>query len=631
LREYEKSGGAIKLVQNSGADSVIFLELFEKDNEKYIVARLIETKNAVVIDVIAIPYDKNNEAIKIPEIIARSFAEKIKKIATGGPMLTTVSILNFRAITSKPELIEFEKSLKKMVSIRLMSNKDILVCERENISEIVLENYLNNSDADFATADYLVDGVFELTDNKELAMTVFVSKKNAPQSKLLFTGAIEKIDDMAREIAEKISQKTGVHEETGIKWGKAEEGKQYLEEALWAYNCGLYQLSAQAVESAWALNCDDPKVNPLRIAAYANAAYPCSKIGQGVTDTFYDKAVVNVMKSSQYLDSAILASELMKRQMTTLKEEIKKDTGESLFGRKTWLDIANDTLLSGSRVLCAYHDYGCMNKDVEKTAYLRQNIRDIFEWCTENLQAFRWGFGHMRFWMIAAAYTPFWTENCDETKKAYKKLLIDSVTLGQIFYGTVIDEFCWRRDGATPYFVDWSGHLSQKDLDNIFIGFVDELAASDNIQLKATSLFLKIKNKPRDAHTPHFFSDQEKQNIALLNEFARANADKIVRGNLSIEDSLYRYYLDGETYLKILNAMLEYLTARPGADIKLNSIICGWESVNKIPHDDLRILNEKIRAYKEKIGRETSVVAIRELEKLIFGEIPELKDGGGDS
>lgn len=275
LREYErvKTNSALRSgSQFSAADALIIFRQFEFKNRKFTICKLVDVKHAVVVDSIAIPAE--NAEFKWIGGMAKRFTKTPAKLANGGyDHLKKVSVLNFRSDSFSPAALELERQLKAAVGARLDANDKILLTERENAPEVLFEHSLTNAkDIGFATADSLIDGGFTLNGDK-ITLRLRTREKGGKAKIEILTGSATNPAELAKKIAHVAATELGA-ENIGhdTKWNSKKEATEYTAEAKWAFQNGLFKLSAESAEAAWALGDHSLSNAILRVVAYANSA-----------------------------------------------------------------------------------------------------------------------------------------------------------------------------------------------------------------------------------------------------------------------------------------------------------------------------------------------------------------------
>jgi len=275
LREHERTspnGGsnAFRGTAFAAADSLVILKKFEFKGESYVICKLVDVKRALILDSVVVPEKQENAEFKWLKGAAKRFRRKFAKLADPAKALKTVSVLNFRSDTFSPKALEVERQLKAAVQARLNANPGILLTERENAPEVAFEHALSADDGlRFASASKLVDGGFSI-DGDKITLKLRIRGKNVAAKVKTLTGTIA----APGELAEKASLfvEKALDAATDSHWDGKAESEEYSKEAKWAFQNGMFKLSAESSEAAWALGDHSPTIAILRIIAYASQA-----------------------------------------------------------------------------------------------------------------------------------------------------------------------------------------------------------------------------------------------------------------------------------------------------------------------------------------------------------------------
>jgi hypothetical protein len=454
-------------------------------------------------------------------------------------------LLNIRAETGDPALLEYERLINRLVAITLMEQPGVVVCEREDMPELFFEELIAGRQGEgFTTAAYMVDGSFNVTPTGEISLTARLMPKHATPITRVFSGQLDKFQPMAEQIAGFVTESIGAQGARPAKHDRREEASRYFDEAMWAYNCGLSDRAARAAEAAWVLGCDAPSLAPLRIMAYAYLAYPLKPYASSS-----DK-LIDPRQDRRRIDAAIIATELLRNNVDDITKNFTSAPNQNL----RWADTINHAILSCSRVLRSYYENDCITLDAEKTAYLRRNLRELYTITLDTSIKQKYG----RIIMLTAvAYMPFWMENCEETAQGYEALLKKSVPLamgpGSGFDTRIPDAMALNRDYGSPYFIDWQGKMTDAERQNVFAAFVERLCRADDPQLKFMGLWFKLRN------TYKLYSAEMNDNQAKLNSLVRDIRMDLYNGKACFGTD----YLDLDLCATLLEEYLDYALQHP--------------------------------------------------------------------
>ena len=630
IREYEilkkdTASAYSKFGNISGADALIILDKQSFKKQDYLICKLVSTKNGLILDALALTYPVVSKEKDWIGGVKKHFGKKIAKLANADNGFQTVSLLNLRAETSSPELLELEKHLNAVFAYRLKSNENILVTERENMPEVLFEKYLNKGDeSEFRTGAAVVDGSFNLK-GETIAIKLRVKNPDGKLKTFEISGKKEEIAKIAANLEEKVLISIGEQKTEDVSWDMKKEAQEYLEEAVWAYHSGMYEIAARASESAWALECRNKKIFALRVLSYANIASP-------IKESFiynYDSKLVDVTKTDSHLNAAIIAMELLKRHfinpLTNRKKIPPTDFIRTYF---SWRDLADVTIHSSSKVLRSYYEQTDCQKDQLKLAYLRKLICEVYPLIVQN------GPGN-DIWDVAMKYIPYWYENFGESKKEYIKVLLDSRRGAGKGYCSGLRRGLSHR--PTSFFIDWNKRMTPKELDSIAGEFADELCKSDIHQLKADGLWMKYWNNELCPGEPRTKIKSQ------FCELAVDNKELIYQGKLWFSQLVFRMFFTPEITREIIMGYPLYLINNPKGKQgpNIHSIIKNDIMEKSFSDEDLKKLHSLLIQWEEKENK-TQILKksqfrfqkmnnFSKLKEIIYERLPELKKGPSDS
>ncbi|HBC86687.1 MAG TPA: hypothetical protein DCZ94_07025 [Lentisphaeria bacterium] len=614
IREYEISKASANisgLGRKIGADTLIIIDKRKLNNADYIVSRLVSVDSGIIIDLNFWKAGADSETMKWPKAVKWQFKENIRKTGIHDSKKIPVSFLRFRLPSASPELIELENQLNALFKYRLMVEKNILVTEREDISKLVFENYLNNQDAGFKTGRYLLEGSMQVTDDGKVNVKMLINLPDGKTFNIIDSGKQDALPKLCDRLTEAFLKKIEMTS-SPADWKTEDEARKYFEEAKWAFQCGLYKEAAGACESAWSLGCAEPGIQSLRIASYSYASYP---IPEGIDlSLHYTPNLIDVSKDDSHIDSAITAMDLYKRYFS---DKMKKNEEIPEVINTAHIDTAKElgiyTILASSRLLRCYYEQKCITKDSMKTAYLRKLLREV----SEILFNYKTNTG-TSLYIIAGSYIPFWQDNIKDTESEYIKLLLKSrEKAGTGFCDLLREMISLHRDEHSPYFIDWSGKLSDDALDTEFKSFVNSLCKSEVPQLQADGLWFKLRN------FKGFFRKEDKETIRLLNNLADANIDKIYKKELWFNQIAFEHYISKDVTFKIIEGYLQYLIRNPRVNPEPAIFtIIHLDNIHKqLSDSQLKSLHLQLAEYRK--VKQTD--CFNKLKTIIAARLPELE------
>lgn len=610
IREYEilkqdTASAYSKFGNLSGADALVILQQSNIKDKKDIIAKLVTTKTGLVLDAIVLP-PLNSGEIGWIKGISKHFKRKLAKLANAPNDLKTVSLLNIRAETSIPELLELEKQINALFSYRLKRNENVLVTERQNMPEVLFEKYLNKGDeSEFKTGKTIVGGTFNIQNGKVIIN--FQCKK--PDGQIASFKIIEDKKNIAK-IADQLTKKTlnAINSESGNTpdWNQQKEAKEYLDESIWAFNCGLYAKAARASEAAWALGCRDDRIHALRIISYANSATPGSLIPLGKHKC--DQSAQEKGKLDQRLNAAITAIELFniylapKIGQTPRKEEkkfIKEHLPFHLQGPGL-IRFEEELLVAVTAPLITCFNQGVTLKDNPKISFLQKLIQKNIKQPYHYRSMYEKGV----FARIFAYYVPYWYETIKEQQEVYLKLfqVCPQASIVQTaIWTTVIPRSKYRQVDNPVLFINWNRKMSPQEIDRQKQDFFNLMMKSKLPSLKFYGTIYKTASIP---------GKQEEKTRKIINK----SYDEIRQGNIILGRETVRYMgkkLCNELYIKLAAELAD------GTKIPKRTFFClelDNSTVTKTQKEQLLLIFHKLSTSQNKYNQYIAKRLNRELK-----------------
>lgn len=512
LREQEisnanQTANYLRLGKLLKADGMVIIRKFESQKKEFLVSRLVAVNQGAVLSAFANPLPPE-KIENWPTDVSAKFAPYLNKVGVSQDKAVPISILNIRAPIDTPEMRLLEKEFTLALAFRLVQEKELFVLERWKMEKLAWEKDIDTESSPFWTGSYLLDGSIELIDKENVNVKVRLRKPSGPESTLEATGNRQQLSEITEKITSELLKNIGKAQDK-IPWDSAKEAEQYLKEAQWAFNAGLFEESFSAVQAARALGNKSEEALFLEVKASANCTYPARQpeIWMKI-DLGYDPKLIDVTKDSRVIDTAILSMELLRKNILDKTPESR----QSFSNEKRWREIAERTLLNASLVLRAYYDQGCTKKDSDKTSALRKMVRDAYPVIAGRY--FNYGLPACVF-EIKAAYIPFWYDNPEESLQAYKELLCKKhiIDTGEYYYEIrktlickeILREMAMFRAPRrihsqmkqaddplrTPLLIDWKGRIDKKTLEGTWESFTDSLCASGDLKARYSGLYIK--------------------------------------------------------------------------------------------------------------------------------------------
>ncbi|MFA6566631.1 MAG: hypothetical protein WCS96_00315 [Victivallales bacterium] len=497
----------LKLGKLLKADGLVIIRKFEFQKKEFLVSRLVAVNQGAVLSAFSNPFPPEKNDNWSADISAK-FAPYLNKLNVSPDKAVPISILNIRAPIDTPEMRLLEKEFTLALAFRLVQEKDLFVLERWKMEKLAWEKDIDTESSPFWTGSYLLDGNIELVDKENVKIKVRLRMPTGLEKTIEAAGTKDRLSEITEKVTGDLLKKIGKAQDR-IMWDSTKEAEQYLKEAEWAFNAGLFEDAFSSVQTSIALGNKSEVALFLEVKAATNCAYPAREPEVWIKINFgYESNLIDITKDSRRIDDALLSMELLRKSILDKIPE----SGQSFSSEKKWRELAERTLLNASIVLRAYYDQGCISKDSGKTSALRKMIRDSYPVIAGRY--FNYGLTANVF-EIKASYIPFWCDSPEETLDAYRDLLCNNhiKDARQYYYEIkrtlivkdVLKEMTMFRASAwqglrmeraddpsrTPFLIDWQGRIDKKMLMGMWDNFTDNLCASGDLKARYAGLYIK--------------------------------------------------------------------------------------------------------------------------------------------
>ena len=497
----------LSLTRQLHADGIVILESQKIEGKPVVGARLVASAPGVVIGagLFGGPPDA------LADSVATHFGPLWPKLTVARDSAIPVSLLNLRCVLKGSEALESQ--LTFLVAHQLMQQKEIFVLERWRMDDLALEKGLGEWNAGaFWNAGYVVDGRIDEDKDGKLKVVIFLQPpKGGAKQEIEIAGSTQNLrqisDDITSHITQALSKQPLKNE-----WKSEEEGKQYLNEARWAFEARLFPAARSAVEASWALGDRDPDVFRYRIRIYSALAFPLGTkpphgipmSGQKPRPMYYRTDVIDVSQGDGHLRAALQALDYFEEYATLQFPWTRNsDDEEEVLG--------STPLLAASRVLRNYYDRGlAQGADAEDLVELRGRAREVaaqlfaLDAALDQKTGLSSGghpiYGVKYSYEIASVYLPFWCDSASQAVEGYRALLkrpfhefvIRDHLLGHPRPLKAIEDEC-----GSPWLVGWHGE-SGLELDKAWAAFLDSMDQSPETNERLDGALLR----EADAKTP---------------------------------------------------------------------------------------------------------------------------------
>jgi len=237
------------------AQGLVILETTRQNDLPVVRMRFVAVDPGAVILDVFLPGDKG-EADRTASLLAERMAPLVPKLGVERGSAILVSILNIRAEFESNSSRELQERMAMLLASRLSAEPAVLVLERRRMDLLESEKQTGDeASGAYEPGAYLIDGSIEAGagDKSDITIHLRVRLPNHAGEKLLSaSGPRDSCEKLAGDLAAQVLDVSG-RKPASANWSPAEEAKQYMEEAVWAWNSGNNPLSLEATESAMAL------------------------------------------------------------------------------------------------------------------------------------------------------------------------------------------------------------------------------------------------------------------------------------------------------------------------------------------------------------------------------------------
>lgn len=479
-REQILVGGNLALL---GARTVLILE----GAPPTVTGRLVEADSGATIAEFRPPVMPVGQlagwlAIRLPEAV---------KAATS-PDRPRLALLGLRFDLDSPDNRLAERSANLMLTAGLQ-DAGAVVLERWRMRDLVFEKSLSTTASPFWSAAALVEG--SLSRNNE-GFVLRLRREESNGQTICF----ELHEGSLRElVAKAVHSLTNTAPGTTDQSPRIRESGAFLSEARWLLNHGLAMEAWQAAEAAIALGAKGTGAEMLRVKAAAMTAYPDNLRSSHEQDGGYraDAFSVNELpyRVAAATEMSLLACDYIRRHATTKRAEWWTLEHPSILGVHS--------LYTGLRVLRFTHDSGWHRDHPESVRDLRSALKAQIDL----LKASSLHSGKFTFFNYLTNYAGYWNETPAEAIAFYRLVLDPEFPAGiSAWPRAVRAELAYNSDLPHPPLLNgvakeedfpfgtgswrvvaWDG----SDLTNAWVGFLNELAASDSVLERADALALR--------------------------------------------------------------------------------------------------------------------------------------------
>jgi hypothetical protein len=255
----------IRIGQLIGADGVIIVSTVKVNDKNYIYLRLASVKSGVIIGTATYQLDQQSRELDFADAAVRHFSTLLSKLSLNRDELVNISILNFRSSSPAVRITGLERTIPKLLTLKLSMNKKTIVNERWNSWQLAFEKELAHDSSAFKTGNILIDGEIKSrsresedtgSNNGFIEITLRINRQTEKDLKTIkVSGETRQLPALIEKIAEKIQLYLKNSSKT-TPWDIKAESQRFYKDAKWAYDFGKFKQAEDAIEAALTLGLD---------------------------------------------------------------------------------------------------------------------------------------------------------------------------------------------------------------------------------------------------------------------------------------------------------------------------------------------------------------------------------------
>ena len=241
--------------------------LFIRREDQGVAVRLTAVRLGLVLfDVACAP---QADPAQLAELLGSQVEPFVPKLALPPDKAIPLSLLNLHADLGSASGLRIEQALTLLLERRLVATPELVVLERRHAGSLAWEQSLAADLPQPQTGAWWIDGSLDIPSGAD-AMTVRLRLRSPKGGEALETtvaGSTEKLPELAEALATAISQ--SVHAGAPVPddpAASAKEGREFLQEAIWAWHHDKPDQALAAAESAGLLGETASDLPALRIS-----------------------------------------------------------------------------------------------------------------------------------------------------------------------------------------------------------------------------------------------------------------------------------------------------------------------------------------------------------------------------
>ncbi len=241
--------------------------LFIRKEDQGVTARLTAVRLGLVLFDVAC--DPRADPAQMAELLASQVEAFGPKLTLSPDRAIPLSLLNLHADIGSPGEVRIEQALTLLMERRLVATPELVVLERRHAGSLALEQSLSAAVPQPQTGAWWVDGSLDIPSGAG-PMTVRLrlrSPKGGDALETTVSGSTEKLPELAEALATAVSQ--SVHASAPLPEdpaASAKEGREFLQEAIWAWHHDKPEEALAAAESAGLLGETASDLTAIRIS-----------------------------------------------------------------------------------------------------------------------------------------------------------------------------------------------------------------------------------------------------------------------------------------------------------------------------------------------------------------------------
>jgi TolB-like protein len=461
----------LKVGRILGADGLLAASMAATREATNLTVRLIAVKPGVVLE-------ESSFGWPIPDLeawaeaLAGHLGSYVPKLLVLPKDAIPISILNFRSAVPTEEAKETERQLKLLVIERLSREPRFFVLDRERMEALGEEKERDGDESAFWNGSYLLEGTVDRNGYSRSNLTVsarLTPPKGGQAIAFEVGGARTNLAAVVHQVTEKVTGLLKV-ESAAPAWDAADEAEQFFNEADWALKWGLCRAAQAAADSAWALGKQDKDCAWMRVESRTVELLRTLGRFRMIRDAWDPLDVERATRALElYYDFC----------RTTNGNVFSEEAGHQ--GR-SWRGEGVECLEAASRALCGGNRAQEAQKlSAEDLGKLRLLTREVADWMAQHCEGSLDG-----MWICRLKWGCFWDEKPEDTIAHIREMAAGP------FLNLPVRDFWLQWGSEVPQRLAGWNEADRRRLPGLWSGFLEDLARSTNVLLRATASALRL-------------------------------------------------------------------------------------------------------------------------------------------